>query len=175
MNLVQLAQIPQDQITNFLRILAGMSTAIQGGNQTSTPPISSTASTSRNIQATSSTARAATAVREDSPDDLDDALTHRAHHIVDRPRRDMVSVSEDDELEDSSPRLSRRLTRTIAQQDEYNWVLGDRTLPVATCSGVAPPSSNPLMYTSYVLNNLARSKPDEGLLWSILHAGGRVC
>ncbi|KAL2144738.1 hypothetical protein VTI28DRAFT_8584 [Corynascus sepedonium] len=109
-SLVQLAQIPQDQITNFLRILAGMSTAVQGGNQTSTPPISSTASTSRNIQATSSTARAATAVREDSPDDLDDTLTHRAHHIVDRPRRDMVSVSEDDELEDSSPRLSRRLT-----------------------------------------------------------------
>ncbi|KAK4247638.1 hypothetical protein C7999DRAFT_31938 [Corynascus novoguineensis] len=174
-SLVQLAQIPQDQITNFLRLLAGMSTVVQGGNQTNIPPVSSTAGTSRNIQATSSSAQATTDVREgDSPDDLDDTRTHRSHHVIDRSRRDMVSVSADEDLEDSTPRLSRRLTRTIAQQNEHNWVLGDRTLPVAPCSGVAPPSSNPLMYTSYILNNLAGSNPDENLLWSILRAGGGI-
>ncbi|KAK4129720.1 hypothetical protein N657DRAFT_640382 [Parathielavia appendiculata] len=175
--LAQLAQIPQDQLANFLRVLAGMSTVAQGGNLTNILPASSAAGTGPDTPAKPSSRPAATGTREDdSLHEFDNTSTHRSRHVANRSRRDMVSASviEDDDLEDDTPRLGRQPARTTTQKNEYNWVLGDQTLPVAALSGVTPPSRNPLMYTAYILNNLARSSPDENLLWSILRAGGGI-
>lgn len=174
----QLAQIPQDQLTNFFRALAGMSTVAQGDNITNVLPARSAAYTRPNTPAKSGTGQATMPIREnESLADFDITSTHRSRQVVDRSRRDMVPASDIEELddtEDDTPRLGRHLARTTAQKNEYSWVLGNQTLPVAAFSEVAPPSRNPLMYTAYILNNLSRSSPDENLLWSILRSGGGV-
>lgn len=176
------AQIPQEQMTEFFRALANMTarTAVPGGTLPSTLPASSaTGSVATNTPVKPSSCQPTACTEQDNNlDDSDNILTRRSRRDADRSRQDVNANSDLEEFEDAIdpiPRFGRQLTRRTMQKNEYAWVLSGQILPVAAITEVAPPSHNPLMYTAYIMNNLARTGPDENMLWSILRSGGGVC
>lgn len=162
--LERFAQIPKEQMTEFLRALTNMATG-------SAPSTSGKPSSSQPTTRTQ---------RDNNLDESDNNLDESDNNLdeSDNIPKDMDAISCLDESEDPVEPVARRgrqLAKTTMQKNEYAWVVGGQILPIASITEAAPPSYNAPMYTAYIMNNLTRSSADENMLWSILRSGGGVC
>ncbi|EAQ82910.1 predicted protein [Chaetomium globosum CBS 148.51] len=164
----------QEQMAELFRTLANIaaSTAVPGGSLLSTIPAGSrTGSVPPYTPAKSNSGQPIARTQQNNNlDESNNAPTRRSLQNAD-------ANSDPDEFEDPIAPVgysSRQLAGTIMPKNEYAWVLGGQILPVAAVIESAPPSHDPLMYTAYIMNNLARSGPDESMLWSILRSDGGI-